>query len=48
MNLDPILDFGEFGALNVEIGGSKEQTKFGFPITTVTACRSNFKKSYLP
>ena len=41
MNLDPILDFGEFGALNVEIGGSDEQAKFGF---SLTACRAKLKK----
>ena len=33
--------------LNVEIGGSKEQAKFDFPVATVTACRAKFKKSYL-
>ena len=38
MNLDLILAFGE---------ESKEQAKFGFPVTAVTACRANFKKSYL-
>ena len=37
---------GKFDALNVEIGGSEEQAKFGFPVITVTACRANFKKSY--
>ena len=47
MNLDPILDFGEFGALNVEIGGSKEHAKFDFPVAIVTACKAKFKKSYL-
>ena len=34
-------------ALNGKIGGSEEQAKFGFPATTVTACRANFEKSYL-
>ena len=34
-------------ALNGKIGGSEEQVKFGFPATAVTACRANFKKSYL-
>ena len=38
---------GKSGALNEKIGGSKEQAKFGFPTTIVTACRANFKKSYL-
>ena len=38
MNLDLILAFGE---------ESKEQAKFGFPVTAVTACRANFKKSYI-
>ena len=33
--------------LNVEIGGSEEQAKFNFPVTTVTACRAKFKKSHL-
>ena len=36
------------GALNVEIDESEKQTKFGFPVATVTACRANFEKSYLP
>ena len=35
------------GALNVEIGRSDEQAKFGFPVATVIACRANFKKSYI-
>ena len=35
------------GALNVKIGGSEEQAKFGFPISTVIACKTNFKKLYL-
>ena len=35
------------GALKVEIGGSEKQVKFGFLIATVTACKANFKKSYL-
>ena len=30
MNLDSILDFGEVGALNVEIGGNEEQAKIRF------------------
>ena len=47
MNLDFILAFGKSGALNGKIGGSKEQAKFGFPVTVVTACRANFEKSYL-
>ena len=38
---------GKLGALNVKIGGSEEQIKFGFPAATVTAYRANFKKSYL-
>ena len=38
---------GKSGALNVEIGGSEEQAKFGFPVATITVCRANFKKSYL-
>ena len=38
---------GKSGALNGKIGGSEEQAKFGFPTTTVTACRANFEKSYL-
>ena len=38
---------GKSGALNVKIGGSEEQAKFGFPVTTVIACKDNFKKSYL-
>ena len=38
---------GKFGALNVQIGGSEEQAKFGFPVATVTTCKVNFKKSYL-
>ena len=33
--------------LNVEISGSEEQAKFGFPVAIVTAYRVNFKKSYL-
>ena len=37
----------ESGAINGKIGGSEEQAKFGFPVTTVTACRANFEKSYL-
>ena len=48
MNLYLILAFGEIeGALNVEIGGSEEQAKFGFPVATITACKAKFKKSYL-
>jgi len=39
---------GKSGALNLKIGGSEEQAKFGFLVTTVTACRAKFKKSYLP
>ena len=38
---------GNAGALNVEIGGSDEQAKFGFSVTTITAYRAKFKKSYL-
>ena len=38
---------GKSGALNVEIGESEEQAKFGFPVTTITAYKANFKKSYL-
>ena len=38
---------GKSGALNVKIDESKEQAKFGFPVTAVTAYRANFKKSYL-
>ena len=37
----------KFGALNVKIGGSEEQVKFGFLVATVTACRANFEKLYL-
>ena len=37
---------GKFSALNVEIGGSDEQAKFGFPVAIITACRAKFKKSY--
>ena len=51
INLDLILDLGKSDALNVEIGGSDEQAKFGFPIATVTACRAKLKKkkkSYFP
>ena len=44
MNLDLILAWGKYGVLNVEIGGSEEQEKFGFPVATITACRGNFKK----
>ena len=35
------------GALNGKIGGSEEQSKFGFPATAVIACKANFEKSYL-
>ena len=35
---------GKSGALNGKIGGSEEQVKFGFPTTTVTACKVNFEK----
>ena len=38
---------GKSGAINVEIGGSEEQAKFGFPTATVTTYKANFKKSYL-
>ena len=38
---------GKFGALNVKIGESEEQAKFGFPVVTVTAYVANLKKSYL-
>ena len=38
---------GKSGALNVEIGGSEEQAKFGFPVATITAYKAKFKKSYL-
>ena len=38
---------GKSGALNVEIGGSEEQAKFGFSVATVIACKAKFKKSYL-
>ena len=31
----------------MEIDESEEQTKFGFPVAAVTACRVNFEKSYL-
>ena len=37
---------GKSSPLNVEIGESEEQAKFGFPIATVTANKANFKKSY--
>ena len=40
--------WGKSGALNLKIGGSEEQTKFGFPVTTITVYRAKFKKSYLP
>ena len=33
--------------LNVEIGESEKQAKFGFSVATVIACRANFEKSYL-
>ena len=38
---------GKSSALNVEIGGSEEKSKFDFHATTVTACKAKFKKSYL-
>ena len=38
---------GKLGALNVEIGGSDEQAKFSFSVTTIADCRAKFKKSYL-
>ena len=38
---------GKSGTLNVEIGESEEEAKFGFPVTTIIACRANFKKLYL-
>ena len=38
---------GKSGVLNVKIGGSEEQAKFGFPVTTITTYKANFKKSYL-
>ena len=44
MNLDLILDFGEIWYINVEIGGSEEQAKFGFLVITATTCKANFKK----
>ena len=47
MNLDLILTLGKSSALNGNIGGNEEQAKFGFPVAAVTACRANFKKSYL-
>ena len=47
MNLVLILALGKSGALNEKIGGSEEQTKFGFPATVVIAYRANFEKSYL-
>ena len=47
MNLNLIQYLGKLGALNVEIGGSEEQAKFGFPVATITTCRAKFKKSYL-
>ena len=48
MNVDLILVFREICALNVKIDESEEQVKFNFPVVTVTACKVNFKKSYLP
>ena len=47
MNLNLILTLGKSSALNVELGESEEQTKFSFPVTIVTACKTNFKKSCL-
>ena len=44
MNLDLILDFGEIWCINVEIGGSEEQAKFGFPVITATTCKAKLKK----
>ena len=38
---------GKASALNLEIGGSDEQAKFGFPVTIVTTCKAKFKKLYL-
>ena len=38
---------GKSGVLNVKIGGSEEQAKFGFPVAAVIDCRANFEKSYL-
>ena len=29
------------------LGGSEGQAKFGFPVTTLTAYKAKFKKSYL-
>ena len=31
----------------MEISESEKQAKFGFPVATVTACKTNFEKSYL-
>ena len=45
MNLDLILTLGKSSSLNVELGESEEQAKFGFPVATITACKVNFKKS---
>ena len=38
---------GKSSALNVEIGESEEQAKFGFLVAVVTTYRANFEKSYL-
>ena len=48
INLDLILAFGEIWCIKwKDWWGSEEQAKFGFPATAVTACKANFKKSYL-
>ena len=47
MNLYLILALAKSGALNGKIGESEEQTKFGFPVAAIIACRTNFEKSYL-
>ena len=44
MNINLILTFGKSGALNVEIDGSEEQAKFGFPVVTIIACRVKLEK----
>ena len=38
---------GKSGTLNVEIGGSEEQAKFGFPVATVTVYKANSKNHIL-
>ena len=47
MNLDSILDFGEVGALNVEIGGNDEQAKFGFSGSYCDSLQSQIQKNHI-